>query len=55
MGKIENHVMAVSIGDVIDTLLAGKKRTWNKYKESKAGSIKLDTPEQRRLLEFLLS
>jgi hypothetical protein len=47
--------MGVSIAEVTGQLLAGKKLVWNKYKDHKAGSISLDKPEQRRLLEFLLA
>ena len=47
--------MGISLSEATGLLLAGKKLAWNKYKEQKAGSITLDKPEQRRLLEFLLS
>ena len=47
--------MAISLGEATGLLLLGKTLAWNKYKDHKAGSITLDKPEQRRLLEFLLT
>ena len=47
--------MGMSLAETIGLLLAGKKLSWNKYKDHKAGSITLDKSEQRRLLEFLLA
>jgi hypothetical protein len=46
--------MGISLADATGLLLAGKKLSWDKYKDHKAGSINLDKPGQRRLLEFLL-
>jgi hypothetical protein len=46
--------MRISLAETTGLLLTGEKLTWNKYKDHKAGSITLDKPEQRRLLEFLL-
>jgi hypothetical protein len=47
--------MGMSLAEATGLLLLGKKLAWGKYKDHKAGSITLDKPEQRRLLEFLLS
>ena len=47
--------MGMSLGEATGLLLHGKKLAWKKYKDHKAGSITLDKPEQRRLLEFLLA
>lgn len=47
--------MGISLAEATGLLLAGTKLAWNKYKDHKAGSITLDKPEQRRLLEFLLA
>ncbi|MGP0591500.1 AAA family ATPase [Nitrospira sp. T9] len=47
--------MGISLSEATTLLLTGKTLTWEKYKVHKAGSITLDKPEQRRLLEFLLS
>jgi hypothetical protein len=47
--------MGISLAEATGLLLAGKKLAWKKYKDHKAGSITLDKPEQRRLLEFLLA
>jgi hypothetical protein len=46
--------MGISLAEATGLLLLGKKVTWNKFKNHRAGSIVLDKPEQRRLLEFLL-
>lgn len=46
--------MGMSLSEVTTLLQMGKRLEWKKYKEHKAGSITLDKPEQRRLLEFLL-
>ncbi len=46
--------MGKSFAEATGLLLAGKSLAWAKYKDYKAGSITLDKPEQRRLLEFLL-
>src|SRR4051812_19546770 len=47
--------MGISLGEVVELLLGGKNLIWNKHKDQKTGSITLDKPEQRRLLEFLLA
>ena len=47
--------MGLSLSEATTLLLTGKTLTWKKYKDHKAGSISLDKPEQRRLLEFLLA
>jgi AAA domain len=47
--------MGISLVEATGLLLIGKKLAWNKYKAHKAGSITLDKPGQRRLLEFLLT
>ena len=47
--------MGTSLSEATGLLLTGKKLAWNKHKDHKAGSIALDKPEQRRLLEFLLA
>lgn len=47
--------MGMSLSEATETLLAGKKLAWPKYKEHKSGSITLDKPAQRRLFKFLLS
>jgi hypothetical protein len=47
--------MGTSLAEARGLLLAGKKLAWNKYNDHKAGSITLDSPEQRRLFEFLLA
>ena len=47
--------MGMSLAETIGLLLAGKKLTWKKYKDHKAGSITLDKSEQCCLLEFLLA
>lgn len=47
--------MGISLAQATGLLLAGKELAWNKYRDHKAGSITLDKPEQRRLLEFLLA
>lgn len=47
--------MGMSLSEAITLLQTGKTLTWSKYKDHKAGAITLDKPEQRRLLEFLLS
>lgn len=47
--------MGVSLNEATEALLAGKKLSWPKYKDHKAGSIILDKSAQRRLFEFLLS
>jgi hypothetical protein len=47
--------MALSFGDAKTQLLSGKPLPWTKYKDLLSGSIVLAKPEQRRLLEFLLS
>ena len=47
--------MGILLAEATGLLLAGKKLAWNKYNDHKAGSITLDKPEQRRLLEFLLA
>ncbi len=47
--------MGMSLREAIGLLLGGKNLAWNKYKDYKAGSLILNTPAQRRLLEFLLS
>lgn len=47
--------MGTSLSEATGLLFAGKKLTWNRFKDHKAGSITLDKPAQRRLFEFLLS
>lgn len=47
--------MAISSSEATTLLLTGKPLAWKKYKDHRAGSITLDEPEQRRLLEFLLA
>ena len=47
--------MSASFSEVTKQLLAGQSVAWQKFGDHKAGSIRLEKPEQRRLLEFLLS
>ena len=47
--------MGISLAEATGRLLAGKELAWKKFKDHKAGSITLETPERRRLLEFLLA
>jgi hypothetical protein len=47
--------MSISLSEATGALLAGKELSWKKFKDHRAGSITLDKPEQRRLLEFMLS
>ncbi len=46
--------MRLSLNEATRLLLSGKQLAWSKYGTHKNGSIALDKPEQRRLLEFLL-
>jgi hypothetical protein len=46
--------MAISLSEVIQLLLTGKAVTWAKFDSMKAGSIRLDSAEARRLFAFLL-
>lgn len=46
--------MAISFSEATRCLLSGKSLAWAAFDEHKAGSIKLDTPGQRRLFAFLL-
>jgi AAA domain len=47
--------MGISLSEATALLVTGKALAWIKYKNHKAGSITLDKPETRRLLEFLLA
>ena len=47
--------MAISFEEAIQNLLHGKALTWAAFEEYKAGSLRLDTPGQRRLFAFLLN
>ncbi|MGY4500210.1 hypothetical protein ACVWYH_004141 [Bradyrhizobium sp. GM24.11] len=47
--------MSASFSEVTKRFLAGQSVAWQKFGDHKAGSIRLEKPEQRRLLEFLLS
>ncbi|WP_407116352.1 ATP-binding protein [Bradyrhizobium sp. LMG 9283] len=47
--------MSASFSEVTKRLLAGQSVAWQKFGDHKAGSIRLEKPEQRRLLEFLLN
>lgn len=47
--------MSASFSEVTKQLLAGQSVAWQKFGDHKAGTIRLEKPEQRRLLEFLLS
>ena len=46
--------MAISFSEATQCLLSGKPLAWVAFDEHKAGSLKLDTPGQRRLFAFLL-
>lgn len=47
--------MAISFVEATRCLLGGKPLAWAAFEEHKAGSLRLDTPGQRRLFAFLLS
>jgi AAA domain len=47
--------MAISFVEATRCLLGGKPLAWAAFEEQKAGSLRLDTPGQRRLFAFLLS
>ncbi|PKP67855.1 MAG: hypothetical protein CVT83_07720, partial [Alphaproteobacteria bacterium HGW-Alphaproteobacteria-5] len=47
--------MSISFGEATQCLLGGKTLAWSAFEEHKAGALRLDTPEQRRLFAFLLS
>ena len=46
--------MGISFAEATRCLLGGELLAWAAFEEHKAGSIRLDTPEQRRLFAFLL-
>ncbi len=46
--------MTISYEDVTQTLLAGKQFTWSEFDGHASGSITLQSPNQRRLFEYLM-
>jgi len=57
LNKIWNSIakMAITLGQAVQTLLAGKTLSWQKFRDQKAGVIHLAEAGQRRLFAFLLS
>jgi hypothetical protein len=47
--------MPVSLSEAVQTLLSGNALSWAKFGDQKAGSIQLESPGARRLLQYLLA
>jgi hypothetical protein len=46
--------VAITLAEVVNTLLSGASLAWTKFGEHRGGSITLDTPGKRRLFAFFL-